>query len=80
MPAEKKNITLKLRTDVLRSARVMAAERELSVSELVTTLIQEAQHPRSGDQRAKWRARARLRKGYHLGFTPPKSRDEIYER
>jgi len=35
---------------------------------------------RRGYRQARERAKARLRTGYDLGWTPPKSRDEIYER
>ena len=81
MPSEaKKNITLKLGSSVLRTARVMAAEQDISVSELVATLIERAATALPNHEQAKRRALARLKKGYHLGFTPPKSRDEIYER
>jgi len=31
-------------------------------------------------ERARWRALARLKKGIHLGWTPPESRDELHER
>ena len=79
-PETKRNITLKLGNSVLRTARVMAAEQDVSVSELVATLIEQAANSRHSSEQAKQSGLARLRKGYHLGFTPAKSRDELYER
>jgi len=35
---------------------------------------------RSGYDERKKRAIARMRKGYDLEFTPPRSRDELHER
>lgn len=34
----------------------------------------------SGYEAAKTRALARLKRGYDLGWTPPSSRDELYDR
>ena len=34
----------------------------------------------SGHEAAKTRALARLKRGYDLGWTPPSSRDELYDR
>jgi hypothetical protein len=42
--------------------------------------LQEIERNRGGYEEAKKRAIARMRKGYDLGFTPPKSRDELHER
>jgi hypothetical protein len=79
-PETKRNITLKLGNSVLRTARVMAAEQDVSVSELVATLIEQAADSRHNSEQARQGALARLRKGYHLGFRPAKSRDELHER
>lgn len=76
----KTNITLKVDRDLLRRARVLAAEKDTSVSALVTEQLEKAVREREGYDQAKKRALARLKKGYHLGYRPPASRDEIYER
>jgi hypothetical protein len=76
----KANITLKLDADVLREARILAAEAGLSVSALLAAKLDEIVRQRKGYDRARKRAVARLRKGLNLGWTRPGSRDELHER
>lgn len=76
----KSNITLKLDSEVLRQARVLAAEEGLSVSRMLAVKLEEIVRQRKGYERARRRAVARLRKGLDLGWTKPGSRDELHER
>jgi hypothetical protein len=76
----KTNITLKLDTDVLREARILAAEEGLSISGLLAAKLDEIVRQRKGYDRSRRRAVARLRRGFDLGWTPPHSRDELHER
>jgi hypothetical protein len=76
----KANITLKLDAEVLREARILAAEEGLSVSALLAAKLDEIVRQRKGYDRARKRALARLRTGLDLGWTPPLSRDELHER
>jgi hypothetical protein len=76
----KTNITLKLDTDILREARILAAEEGLSISGLLAAKLDEVVRQRKGYDRSRRRAVARLRKGFDLGWTPPRSRDELHER
>lgn len=76
----KANITLKLDTDVLREARILAAEEGLSVSGLLAAKLDEIVRRRKGYDRSRKRAVARLHKGFDLGWTAPRSRDELHER
>jgi hypothetical protein len=76
----KANITLKLDTDVLREARILAAEEGLSVSGLLAAKLDEIVRQRKGYDRSRKRAVARLHKGFDLGWTAPRSRDELHER
>ena len=76
----KANITLKLDSEVLREARIMAAEEGSSISALLAAKLQEMILERRGYARAKRRAVARLRKGADLGWVQPSSRDELHER
>ena len=64
--AMKANITLKIDSDLLRAAKVLAAEE----------MVRE----RRNYERAHKRALARLREGADLQWTPPRSRDELHER
>jgi len=76
----KTNITLKLDTDILREARILAAEEGLSISGLLAAKLDEVVRQRKGYDRSRRRAVARLRKGFDLGWTPPRSRGELHER
>jgi hypothetical protein len=76
----KANITLKIDSELLREARILAAEEDSSISALLAAKLEQAVRERKGFLRARERAKARLQTGYDLGWTPPVSRDEIYER
>jgi hypothetical protein len=76
----KTNITLKLDADLVRDARILAAEEGSSVSGLLTAKLEELIRERKGYARARRRALSRLRKGFELNWTPAASRDELHER
>jgi len=76
----KTNITLKLDRDLLRRVRVLAAEKDTSVSALLAEQLEKAVRDREEYDAAKRRALAILKKGFDLGYTRPASRDEMHER
>jgi post-segregation antitoxin (ccd killing protein) len=76
----KTNITLKVDRDLLRRARVLAAEKDTSVSALVTEQLEKAVREREGYDQAKKYALAAMKKGFNLGYKGPASRDELHER
>ena len=76
----KTNITLKLDKDLLRRVRVLAAERDTSVSGLLTEQLEKTVRDREQYEAAKKRALSILKKGFDLGYKPPASRDEMHER
>ena len=76
----KTNVTLKLDADLLREAKVIAAEEGRSVSALVTDRLQSLVRERKAFERARRRALARLRKGLDLRWKPAASRHELHER
>ena len=80
MSAVKTNVTLKLDADLLKEARVIAAEKGRSVSALLTECLEAVVRERKAFDRARRRALARLRKGLDLRWTPPNSRDHVHER
>ena len=71
----KTNITLKLDADLLREARVLAAEEGRSISSLLTDRLEAIVRERKAFDKARRRALARLRQGLDLQWTPPKSRE-----
>jgi len=76
----KTNVTLKLDVDLLRDARILAAEQGSSLSALLTDRLEAMVRERRAYDRARRRGLARLRTGLDLKWTPPLSRDELHER
>ncbi len=76
----KTNVTLKIEAELLREARVLAAEEGTSISALLAARLEQAVRERKGYQQARRRALARLRRGFDLRWTPPSSRNELHER
>ena len=76
----KSNITLKLEAELIREARILAAEQGTSISALLAARLQGMVRERKTYDRARRRALARLREGLDLHWTPPRSRDELHER
>src|SRR6266496_3628342 len=76
----KTNITLKLDASLLREIRILAAEEGTSISAMLAARLEQIVRERKSYDRSRRRALARLREGMNLGWTPPHSRDELYER
>lgn len=76
----KTNITLKIDADLLREARVLAAEEDTSISAMLAARLEQIVRDRKAYHRARKRALARLSDGMDLGWTPPTSRAELHER
>jgi hypothetical protein len=75
----KTNITLKIDTHLLKKVKILAAQRETSISALMIALLEEKLEKDLDYEQAKQRALARLEKGYDLG-SQPVPRDELHER
>ena len=75
----KQNITLALDRNLLRKARVMAAERGTSISRLLADELSRMIADADRYAAAKDQALQDLGKGHHLGGRPA-SRDELHER
>jgi hypothetical protein len=76
----KANITLKIETELLREARVLAAREGTSVSALLAARLEQIVRESKAYEQAHRRARTRLRQGFDLGWKRPASRDELHER
>jgi hypothetical protein len=75
----KTNITLKLDKDLVKKARVLAAEEGSSVSALLAAKLEEMVRERDDYERAKRHALALMDRGFHLGGKPA-TREELHER
>jgi hypothetical protein len=76
----KANITLKLDKELIREARILAAEQGTSISALLAAKLEEAVRKRRDYEAAKKRALAILHEGSELNWKKPRSRDELHER
>jgi Family of unknown function (DUF6364) len=76
----KTNITLKLDADLVREARIIAAEQGTSISSLLGERLESMVRERKAYESARRRALARLRHGFNLGWSPAGSRAELHER
>ena len=76
------NITLSLPEEDLREARILAARRGTSVSQLLARVLREPVERESGYDSARERSLALLREGADLGTGGHVtwSRDELHER
>jgi hypothetical protein len=76
----KTNITLRLDQALLREIRILAAEEGTSISAMLAARLEQIVRERKSYDRSRRRALARLREGMNLGWNPPRSRAELYER
>ena len=76
----KQNITLAIDRQLLKKARIFAAQRGTSVSAMLADELRKAVASEAAYQRAKARALARLRSPFHLGGEKMPSRDELHDR
>lgn len=80
--SEKQNVTLAIPKSLLRKAKVVAAERQTSLSALLTQLLATLVEQEDQYEQARQRSLALLEQGFELG-TQGKitwSRDELHER
>ena len=76
----KSKIILKLDATLLRELRVMAAERNTSITALLADHLEQIVNQRGAYKRDRERALVRLRDGLDLHWARPDRRDELYDR
>ena len=76
------NVTLSLPKDVLRQAKLVAVQRQVSLSRLLTHLIEDLVSSEQRYERSRRRHMAILEQGYDLGTRgrARASREELHER
>jgi len=74
------NVTLRLGTDLVKEAKILAARRGTSLSRFLGEHLEALVRDAKAYEAARRRALERLAGGYDLGWTPPTSRDELHER
>jgi CRISPR/Cas system-associated protein Csm6 len=76
----KTNLTLKIDKQLLREAKVLAAQQDTSISALIAGQLEKLVRERKGYEAARRRAFALMDEGWDLGWRRPASRDELYDR
>jgi len=76
----KNNITLRVESDLIREAKVLAARRGTSVSAMLAKQLEEMVRDEKAYDAARRRAVRRLEGGWDLRWAPVKDRRELHER
>ncbi|MBW2432501.1 MAG: hypothetical protein JRF36_02790 [Deltaproteobacteria bacterium] len=76
----KQNITLSLDKELIRKARVLAAQQNISISRMLSMELQKIIQNNEEYERAKKSALANLRTSFHLGGKIRVTREELHER
>jgi predicted transcriptional regulator len=76
----KQNITLSLDKEIIRKSKILAANRETSVSGLLSESLRHAVEHEDAYEAAKRKALHNLDKGFHMGGKRTWKRDELHER
>ena len=80
MASTARNITLRLDEEILKEARVLAAQRGLSVSAFLRSELAGLVEKARGYAKARDAAVRRLRQGQSLGGGKLPSREELHDR
>ena len=76
----KQNVTVSLEKDTLRKAKVLAAQRNTSISGLLSRQIEALVGEEEAYERARQEAMKLLDKSFHLGGARMVAREELHER
>ena len=77
---ETQNITLSLPKSILRKIKLLAAQRQSSVSRLLIQAAENMLAEETEYETARMRQTKLMEKGFNLGFRKPANRDELHER
>ncbi|MFC1882180.1 DUF6364 family protein [Thermodesulfobacteriota bacterium] len=76
----KQNITLSIDKELIKNARVLAAQRQTSISRMLGEELRKLIEASKEYDRAKKQALNYITKGFHLGGEIAVSREELHER
>jgi len=80
MARGKQNVTVSLSEEIIRKAKVLAAQRSTSISGLLAEQIEKLVGEEDDYERAKRRALALLDKGFHMGGKITATRESLHDR
>ena len=76
----KQNITLSLEKEIIKKGKVLAAQRDTSISKMLGELLKQLTDEESEYEAAKRKAFQDLKQGYRLGGKITWSREDLYGR
>jgi hypothetical protein len=76
----KRNITVQLEEELIREAKILAAKRSTSLSQLLADEITQAAEGHRAREAARQRAVALMREGFSMGGPPYADREELHDR
>jgi len=76
----KQNITLSVDKDLIKKGKVIAAERDTSVSKMLSEQLRQLVEDNKQYETAKRSALQTLKRGYHLGGKITWKREDLYDR
>jgi hypothetical protein len=76
----KQNITLSIDKEIIKNARVLAAQRQTSISSMLSEELQKLIEDSREYERSKKQALTVIAKGFHMGGKIAASREELHER
>lgn len=76
----KQNITLSIEKEVIRKGKIIAAQRDTSVSKMLSDLLREKVSKEEKYEAEKRNALEMLKEGFHLGGRIDWKREHLYER
>ena len=76
----KQNITLSVDKELIKKGKIIAAERDTSVSKMLSEQLKQLVEDNEQYETAKRSALQTLKKGYHLGGNITWKREDLYER
>lgn len=76
----KQNITLSLDKDLIRKSKIIAAQRETSVSKMLSYELERLLQRTEQYEFAKRKALTNLKKGFHFGGKGVTSRESLHDR
>jgi hypothetical protein len=78
--AQKQNLTVRLKRETIQKAKIIAARKSTSISQLVERQIEHLVGKDAEYEKAKREALALLDKGFNMGGKITATRDELHER
>jgi len=76
----KQNITLSLEKELIKKGKIIAAEKDTSVTKMLSDLLRQIVDKEEQYEAAKRSALQTLKTGFHFGGQITWKRDDLYER